>query len=127
MSLQSPLSRVLGLGSARSGTGHWWGQRVSALALVPLLGWLVVSLIGLGPAEYWAARSWLAEPLNSTLMSLVLVAVIYHSHLGVAVVVEDYSGGATRLVLLVALNLIHIALAVAGLLAIVRIVAEGRV
>ncbi len=85
------------------------------------------SLFDPGLADYWTARNWLAEPMNATLMTLTLVAVLYHSQLGMAVIVEDYSGGAIRVALLIGLQLLHIALGVAGIFAIIRVAAEGRV
>lgn len=90
MSLRTPLARAKGLGSAKEGVSHWWAQRVTAIALVPLALWFVMSVIGLVGADYNTVSEWLRSPLQSTLMVLFLVALFYHSQLGLQVVVEDY-------------------------------------
>ncbi|HEV2322164.1 MAG TPA: succinate dehydrogenase, hydrophobic membrane anchor protein [Gammaproteobacteria bacterium] len=90
MNLRNPLATARGLGSAKSGTGHWWAQRVSAVALIPLSVWFAVSVLGLVRADYAVVVSWLHMPSTAVLMSLFLAAVFYHAYLGVQVVVEDY-------------------------------------
>jgi succinate dehydrogenase / fumarate reductase membrane anchor subunit len=88
--MRSPLGRARGLGSAKEGVEHWWRQRLSAVALVPLSLWFVASLIGLAGADYAEFVEWLSAPLSATLMVLLLVATFYHALLGVQVVIEDY-------------------------------------
>jgi succinate dehydrogenase / fumarate reductase membrane anchor subunit len=90
MSLRSPLSRVLGMGSAKDGTGHWWAQRVTAIALVPLTLWLVLSLLMLPGLEYDTVRAWASMPSTGFLASLLVAVMTYHSYLGTHVIVEDY-------------------------------------
>ena len=90
MSLRSPIGRVRGLGSAKEGTQHWWSQRVTAIALVPLVLWLVVSILSLRHAEYAAVVQWMGQPLNSALLILLIITLFYHAMLGVQVVIEDY-------------------------------------
>jgi succinate dehydrogenase / fumarate reductase membrane anchor subunit len=90
MSLRSSLGIVRGLGSAKSGTHHWWMQRVTAVALVPLTLWLVMSIIGLSDADYPTAVEWFKSPLNVALMVSAVVALFYHAKLGMQVVFEDY-------------------------------------
>ena len=90
MSLKTPLGQVLGLGSAKDGTGHWWMQRLSAVALIPLGLWFAVSLLALPELDYATVRVWIAEPLSSIGLVLFIVAAGYHSMLGLQVVVEDY-------------------------------------
>lgn len=90
MSLRTDLARVRGLGSAKSGTGHWLAQRLSALALVPLMLWLVVSLVTLAGAEHAAVVAWLGNPLVAVLMVLMIAAGFHHAQLGMQVVIEDY-------------------------------------
>lgn len=87
---RTPLSRVLGYGSAKDGTGHFWAQRLSAVALVFLGGWLAVSLAVLPGFGYEPVLDWLARPWSAVLMLLLVLVVAYHSHLGVQVVIEDY-------------------------------------
>ena len=89
MSLRSPLGRVLGLGSAKDGTGHWWAQRVTAIALVPLTLWFAFSLLTLPALDYETVRTWLAFPLTSFLAALLIAVLSYHSYLGTIVIVED--------------------------------------
>ncbi|HLW74652.1 MAG TPA: succinate dehydrogenase, hydrophobic membrane anchor protein, partial [Gammaproteobacteria bacterium] len=79
-----------GLGSAKAGAGHWWGQRVSAVALIPLSLWFAVSVLQLTHADYVVVVNWLHTPYVAVLLSLFLATVFYHAYLGVQVVVEDY-------------------------------------
>lgn len=90
MTLRSPLGRARGLGSAKEGVTHWWTQRLTAIALVPLTIWFVISVIGNVGADYESMRAWLGTPINATLLILLLVAVFHHAQLGVQVVIEDY-------------------------------------
>ncbi len=123
MSLRSPLGRVLGLGSAKGGSGHWYSQRVTAVALVILGCWFIASLALLGAgAPHAAVIGWLHSPF-SAVMALLLVAVTaYHAQLGLQVVFEDYiSDKGTRLVVLVALKFALVVAALIGILAVLRI------
>jgi succinate dehydrogenase / fumarate reductase membrane anchor subunit len=88
--LRSPLGRVRGLGSAKNGTHHWWSQRVTAVALVPLSIWFVYSVLALIGGGHAGYRAWIAGPVNATLMILFLAVTFHHARLGVQVVVEDY-------------------------------------
>ena len=123
MSLRSPLGRVLGLGSAKGGSGHWYAQRVTAVALVILGLWFVASLFMLGAgASYEAVTGWLRAPF-SAVMTLLLVGVgAYHALLGLQVVFEDYvSDKGTRLVVLVALKFALVVAALVGMFGVLRI------
>jgi len=90
MNMRSPLSRARGLGSAKSGTDHWWMQRLTALALIPLVIWFVVSMIIVTGADHAAAVAFISSPINSVLLILLIVATFYHGQLGLQVVIEDY-------------------------------------
>lgn len=90
MSLRTPLGKVRGLGSAKDGTHHWWMQRITAVALVPLSVWFVASLIGLIGADYETARAWVQQPLVAVLLIIFIAVALYHLKLGLQVVVEDY-------------------------------------
>jgi len=90
MSLRTPLGRVRGLGSAKTGVHHWWAQRTTAVALVHLILWLVASLASLSGASYDEARAWVSGPFTATLLIALLLAVYYHVQLGLQVVLEDY-------------------------------------
>jgi succinate dehydrogenase / fumarate reductase membrane anchor subunit len=121
MSLQTPLGKFLGHGSAKDGVQHWWAQRVTAVALVPLALWFVWSLLGLDLQDHTAVVAWMAGTLNGIALILLIIAMLYHSMLGVQVVVEDYVHGATKVVTLIVMQLVHIALAVAGIYSVIII------
>jgi len=93
MSLRSPLGRVLGSGSAKEGTEHFWSQRVSATALALLGCWFLVSLLLLDNFALSTLLAWMAAPLNSILLALLAIALAWHSNLGVQVIIEDYVHG----------------------------------
>src|SRR5690554_5048383 len=90
MSLRTPLARVRHLGSAKDGTHHWWLQRVTALALVPLLLWFVISVIGMLGADHRSMVDWVSNPVTAALLSLLIIATFYHAVLGLQVVIEVY-------------------------------------
>jgi succinate dehydrogenase / fumarate reductase membrane anchor subunit len=122
MSLRAPLGRVLGLGSARDGTDHWWGQRVSGVALVLLGLWFAGSLHGLGPLEHGAVTMFVGMPLNTVLLSLLCLTVAWHSWLGVQVVIEDYvHAQGLKIASLVLSRFVHVFVAVLSIYAILRI------
>ena len=124
MSLRTPLGRVAGLGSAGHGTAHWWAQRISAVALIPLAPWFLLRLASL-PSLYSDDLLHCFQGLiDATLLTAFLLALLYHSELGVRVVLEDYVGGGLRVACLIVSKLAHIGLALAGLLAIARIVSQ---
>lgn len=90
MSLRTPLAHVRGLGSAKEGSHHWWVQRLTAVALVPLSLWFVWSLVCISGADYQAAVDWISNPVTTVLLVIFLCALYYHAYLGVQVVIEDY-------------------------------------
>jgi succinate dehydrogenase / fumarate reductase, membrane anchor subunit len=90
MSVQTPLARVQGLGAAHSGTGHFWRQRIGAVALVPLAIWFVCTALALIGADRDTAAAFLAQPMNAIAMALFVIAALNHMSLGVQVVIEDY-------------------------------------
>jgi succinate dehydrogenase / fumarate reductase membrane anchor subunit len=100
MSLRSPLARARGLGAAHNGTHHWWSQRLTAIALLPLLLWFAVSMTSLATAGYAAVTMWLRAPVNAILMLALIAALFHHMQLGLQVVVEDYVHGHARKFLL---------------------------
>ncbi|MBT8145005.1 MAG: succinate dehydrogenase, hydrophobic membrane anchor protein [Gammaproteobacteria bacterium] len=124
MSRRTALGHVLGLGSAKDGTGHWWAQRVSAVAMVPLGLWFLFSvalLIGRGTVDYLSVIDWIASPVNAVALILLIATMCYHSALGVQVVIEDYVHGGTKVVSLVLQKFAHAVLAAAGIFAVLRI------
>jgi succinate dehydrogenase / fumarate reductase membrane anchor subunit len=87
------MGRARGLGSAKEGTQHWWHQRVTAIALILLSGWFVISLIAMAGASYEEARAWICHPLVAGLLLLTIGFMFYHLKLGLQVVIEDYVHG----------------------------------
>ena len=122
MSLKTPLGRVLGLGSAKEGTDHWWGQRVSAIAMILLGSWFVYSLMQLESLTYLDVIRFISVPLNAVLLSLLSLTLAYHSYLGVQVVIEDYvHAPGTKVVSLLLSRFAHVFVAIAAVYAILVI------
>ncbi len=90
MTYKTPLAKARGLGSAKSGTTHWWMQRVTAVALIPLSFWLILFLQHLFQASYPEMQQWIASPVNFTLLLAWAFLGFYHAALGIQVVIEDY-------------------------------------
>lgn len=87
---RSPLGRARGLGSARAGSKHWWAQRLTAIALVPLTLWFIWSMLRLTDANQGDMRDWLSSPYRLAMMLALIVATFHHLQLGLQVVIEDY-------------------------------------
>jgi len=121
MSLRTPLGRVQGLGSAKEGVEHWWLQRLTSVALVPLGIWFVVSLATQPSLEHAAVVKWLGQSWTALLMLLFMLSVTWHSQLGVRVVIEDYVHGGGKTAWLIASTFAHIVVAVIGVFAILKI------
>jgi succinate dehydrogenase / fumarate reductase membrane anchor subunit len=90
MSIRTPLAHVRGLGAAKDGTHHWWLRRVTSIALVPLVLWFVISLLGVSHADYETFQHWLSNPFRAGLMVALLAVLFYHASLGMQVIYEDY-------------------------------------
>jgi succinate dehydrogenase / fumarate reductase, membrane anchor subunit len=88
--MRSPLGRARGLGATHSGSAHWWAQRLTAIALVPLSIWFIFSIVGLAGAPRDAMVAWISSPVSLSLMLALIVATFYHMAIGLQVVVEDY-------------------------------------
>ena len=120
--LRNPLKHARGLGSAQSGVGHWWTQRVTAAALILLGLWFVVTVLCLLHADYATAKAAVAKPWNALLLILFIVTMFWHAVLGLQVVVEDYVHTRWKEVaLLVAIKFLAVLCALAGVLAVLRI------
>ena len=88
--MKTHLARVRGLGAAKEGAHHWWMQRLTAIALIPLTVWFAISIIGIVGADHAAVVNWFSSPVISIFMILFVSTMVYHSTLGVQVVIEDY-------------------------------------
>jgi succinate dehydrogenase / fumarate reductase membrane anchor subunit len=122
MSLRSPLGRVLGLGTAKDGTSHWWGQRLSGIGLVLLGLWFAVSIVTLPGFGHDDAVAFISKPFHAVLLMLLSVTMAYHSWLGVQVVIEDYvHSHGLRLASLILSRFAHIFFAAVALYSILRL------
>jgi succinate dehydrogenase / fumarate reductase, membrane anchor subunit len=122
MSLRSPLARVLGQGSAKDGVHHWWVQRLSSVALVPLTVWFVVSVLSLPALDDATVTAWIGQLWTMVFLILLVLTASWHSQLGVRVVVEDYVHGAgTKALTLALVTFFHVVVAAAGVLAILKV------
>lgn len=124
--MRTPMARVRGLGSAKDGTGHWWAQRLSALALIPLSIWFVASVIAMTGADHAAMQAWIGSPVVAGLLILLVVATLYHAVLGLQVVIEDYvHAEAMKFGAIIALKGLAIVLGLAAILAVLTILFRG--
>lgn len=122
MSLRSPLGRVLGLGSAKSGTEHFISQRVSAVALLILGCWFTWQMFTLESFAYLEVIHFIREPVNCVLLVLLVATLAFHSYLGVQVVIEDYvHAQGTKLLALIASRFAHVFVAIVSIYAILRV------
>ncbi|MHA1108370.1 MAG: succinate dehydrogenase, hydrophobic membrane anchor protein, partial [Alphaproteobacteria bacterium] len=117
-----PLARARGLGSAGEGAARWCAERLTAVALVPLMLWFVASLIMLTGAGHGAVVAWLGDPVTAVIMVLLIGAVFHHAQLGLQVVIEDYVHTEWRkIAAIVFVKFAAIALAAACIFAILKI------
>jgi succinate dehydrogenase / fumarate reductase membrane anchor subunit len=122
VSYRSPLGHARGLGSAKDGTQHFWVQRVTAVALIPLVLWFVFGVACYGRGDYGAVHWWVHAPAVAITLILLIVTAAYHSKLGVQVVVEDYVGGeGKKITTLLLSNFVHLAAAAAAIFAVLKI------
>ena len=121
MNLRNPLATARGLGSAKNGTGHWWLQRLSALALLVLTPWFLVLALSLVGADQIDTRSAIAEPATAALLLAFVLSLFWHAQLGLQVVIEDYVHGWLELALQVVVKFACAFAALASVIAIGRI------
>ena len=120
--LRTPLARARGLGSAHTGLHHWWMQRLTAIALVPLVVWFAVSLVMMSGADQGVVRAWIGSPFVMVLLILTIVVGLHHGQLGLQVVIEDYIHGEGRkLALILLVRFVAVLSGLAAIVAILRI------
>lgn len=126
MKYRTPLTKARGLGSAKSGTAHWWMQRVTAAALIPLSYWLIMLIDLSASAPYREIQAWLASPLNTVGVVAFIAAAFYHASLGLRVVIEDYvAGEGVKIIMIWLVNLGLVLLSLIALLAVFRTLLVG--
>jgi len=122
MSFKSPLNRVIGLGTAKEGVSHWWHQRVTAIALLPLGLWFAFAMLGVEIRSHAALIDWVSDPMTAVLLILTIICLIYHSFLGIRVVVEDYvAAKGVKVVTLLLSSFAHAFLGAVCLISILKI------
>lgn len=120
--LRSPLGRVRGLGSAKGGTHHWWMQRVTSVALLPLTIWFALSAASLAGAPYEETRAWIAHPFNAVLLLASIGLAFHHTAAGAQVIIEDYANQEwVKVGSILAVKALCWLLAIASALAVLRI------
>ena len=126
MQLRSHLGRVRGLGSSNDGVNHWWMQRLTGIALVPLSLWFVFSIVGLVGAELSTVTNWVGRHYNPVLLVLLVICMFYHAQLGLQVVIEDYiHSESTKVTLLVLIKLGALLLGACSAFAVIRLTFGG--
>lgn len=125
-SMRTPLGRVRGLGSAKEGTNHFWEQRLTAIALVPLGIWVAVSIAQLSGAGWPEVAAWLGHPLSGLAMILFIGVAFWHFKLGLQVVIEDYvHSESSKITLLILNTFVSFVLALAGIVAVLKLMFGG--
>jgi succinate dehydrogenase / fumarate reductase, membrane anchor subunit len=123
MSLRHPIARARGLGSAKDGTGHFWVQRLTSVALALLIPWFIWTSVSLFGSDLASVRATLAQPLHATLMVAFVIALFWHAKLGLQVVVEDYIHVKwLEIALQIAITFVFFLAPLAAVMAIARIV-----
>ena len=120
--MRSQLGRARGLGSAKSGAAHWWAQRLTAVALVPLTLWFICAALRLVGASHQELLTWIAGPVPVVLLIALVLATFYHLSLGLQMVIEDYvSAEPARLITLLLAKGAVVLLALACLVSILKL------
>lgn len=125
--LRSPLAKAKGLGASGDGSHHFWLQRITALALIPLVLWFCFSIALLPEASYSSVTQWLQSPFNAIMMTVLVVTSFQHAHLGLQVIFEDYiHDHAMRFIAVMTVKFLSYFMMAAGLYAIIKITLGGH-
>jgi succinate dehydrogenase / fumarate reductase membrane anchor subunit len=126
MNMRTQLGEIRGLGSAKTGTSHFWMQRLTALALIPLTLWFVASLASMGSADYADAVAWVKSPLTSILLLALIAATFHHMQLGLQVIIEDYvHAEGLKIASLIVMKCGSVLLGLAAAFAVLKVAFEG--
>ena len=118
---RTPLSRVKGLGSAKDGTSHFWHQRLTSIALIPLVLWFAFGLASL-PTDYASLTAYIQQPVIAVALILLIVMLFYHAQLGIQIVLEDYvSSHGKRTLMIIATGFLFLISALVGIVAVIKI------
>ncbi|MBI1208051.1 MAG: succinate dehydrogenase, hydrophobic membrane anchor protein [Azospirillum sp.] len=125
-SLRDPIGIARGLGAAGHGFEHWWAQRLSSIALVPLSLWFAFSMATMAGADYATVKTWLASPLNAALALLLTVIMYHHVILGVEVIMEDYiHTKSAKLISMITMKFAFIVMAAVCVVSILKVALGG--
>jgi succinate dehydrogenase / fumarate reductase, membrane anchor subunit len=126
MRMETPIGRVRGLGSARSGAHHWWLERLTSVSTLLLFVWFAVSLLRMPSLDHQAVVEWLADPLVAVPMLLLIVSTFWHLKLGLQVVIEDYvHEEGWKFFSITLLNLLTVALGALAVFSVLKIAFGG--
>lgn len=126
MKFRTPISQAKGLGSAKEGAHHWWMQRLTAIALVPLTFWFTFAVASNSGATFEEMQQWISSPWVAAFLLLFFIVSYYHGAIGIQVVLEDYvSAEGTRMIIIIAVKFILALLGTASAIAIIKIAATG--
>ena len=121
MSLRTPLGRVLGMCPAKEGVHHWWVQRVTSVALIPLAVSFVFALLSLPSLDYATVHAWVHQSWTAVLLVIFIGLACWHSKLGMQVVFEDYVHGGAKTILLLISSFAHTLIAAASIFAVLKV------
>ena len=126
MKFRSPLSKATGLGSAKHGFSHWWWQRVTAIALIPMGLWFVISVLSLAGGTYADAYAWLSSPFNAGIVLLFTLTALFHAQTGLQVLIEDYvPTKCVNLILLLGTKFAAVVMAVLAVISVLKVSVGG--
>ncbi len=125
-SLVTDLARARGLGASHTGTEHWWEQRLTSIALVPLTLWFIFSIASLAGADYATVKAWLQQPLSATLAIILVAVTFHHAVAGMEVIFEDYiHTKCAKLTAIIAIKFVAVLGAVICILSVLKLALGG--
>jgi succinate dehydrogenase / fumarate reductase membrane anchor subunit len=126
MSLLTPFKRASGLGTTCDGVNHWWMQRVTAVALVPLTLWVVFSVAAHSGDDYATVAAWFAQPFTTTMLTLFVFTTFLHAIQGLTVIIEDYiHHEGYKIAAMIGMKLVLVLLGTSSVLSILRVAFAG--